>query len=398
MQPWSLGRQLLIVGVIALIGAAGWFGYVPARAFLAEQGWIAADAGPGASRRGGGRRGGRNGDEAVPVIVAPVGEARNDNDVIAVGTGRAFKTATLFAESEGVISALEVKAGEAVAAGAPILRLDKTKAELAVAVAQQRLALAERTLDRADFLKRRNVQSDATADDARTNLELARLELRQAEEALRDTVLIAPFAGVVSLPEVELGDRVTTATRVASIDDRSQLLIEFEVPEVFFTRMGPGTPITATTAAVPDREFEGALRTIDPRINAGSRTVRVRAAVPNEDDVLRPGMSFAVRLQFRGDTYISVPELALQYDNGAPFVWRVDGQKARKVPVKTVRRTSTFALVSGALESTDLVIVEGVQRVREGRSIVYENPTTIDKSSGTDLSGPVPTVDRDQRG
>lgn len=378
VKPWPIGRQILVAGAIALVAGAGWFARAPALTFLGERGWLGNAEGRSAGRGGTGRG---NGDGGVPVIVAGVGEARNDDEVVAVGTGRALRTATLYSETDGIVSAVAVRAGAQVGAGEPILKLDTAMAELAVEIARQRLAQAERALERADFLKRRNVQSNASSEDARTSVELARLELKQAQEALADTVIVAPFSGVVSLPEVDVGDRVTTSTRVATIDDRTSLLVEFVVPENFFSRIALGTPVTAQTPAVPGRTFEGPVQTIDARIDTSSRTVRVRAAIANADDSLRPGMSFSVRIVFRGDTYASIPELALQYEAGRPFVWRVEGKKAVRVDVETIRRLNTTALVAGALAPGDLVIIEGVQRVREGKAVVFDPPaTSLDRS------------------
>ncbi|MEM8627335.1 MAG: efflux RND transporter periplasmic adaptor subunit [Pseudomonadota bacterium] len=370
MTSWPLGRQLLICCGIAALGAAVWFGHAPARAFLAAQGWIEPSV-PKTKRK-------RRSARGVPVIVQRTTMARNDASIVAVGTGRAMRTATLFPDAAGVVDEVAVQAGDRVTAEQTILKLDDATARLAVKVARQRVAQAQRTLERAKFLQRRRVQSNAQSDDALTTLELARLEVLQAQDALSDTVLRAPFAGIISLPEVERGDRVTTATRIAVLDDRSKLLLEFAVPENFFTRIAPGTPVTAITPAVPDQTFNGKVQTIDARIDTGSRTLKVRAVVDNARDRLRPGMSFAVRLEFAGAAHVSVPELALQYDNGAPFVWRVEGETARKVLVKTVRRTNDTALVDGPLAAGDLVIVEGVQRVREGRTLTFEPPDDRD--------------------
>jgi RND family efflux transporter MFP subunit len=385
MKPYPIWKQLGIVTLIALVCLTGWYGHAPAVSFLAERGWIDAQ------NTQGGERQRRRGDRPIPVIVARAASANNDAVLIAVGTARAQRTATLYPQGEGIVSALEVKAGDTVAKGDVILRLDPAKAELAVAVAKQKVAQAERMRDRAAYLNRRSVQSTAKLDDTQNSLDVAKLELKLAEEALADTVVAAPFAGIVSLPEVELGDRVTSSTRVASIDDRSKVLIEFEVPEVYFGRLERGMPATATTAAYRGRTFEGALSTIDARINTETRTVRVRAVFPNADDTLRPGMSFTAQLKFPGQSYTAVPELALQYDDGRPFVWRVEDGRAARVAVRPVRRSNASALIEGPIAPGDLVVVEGVQRVRQGRALKFDTPPT-DPADGSDAVSGRPTA------
>ena len=388
LEPYSLARQLGLVAVIAGICLAGWYGHAPAVSFLAERGWVEAQT-PKADNRGR-----RRGGSAIPVIVARTTLGRNDAVLVAVGTARAHRTAALYPQADGIVSGVEAKAGDMVSQGDVILRLDRSKAELAVAVARQKVAQAKRLRDRAAYLKRRSVQSNAKLDDTQNSLDVAELELRLAEEALEDTVVVAPFTGVISLLVVELGDRVTTSTRITSIDDRTEVLVEFEVPEIYFGRLKQGTPVAASTAAYRERTFQGTLSMIDAQINTTSRTVRVRAAFPNGDDALRPGMSFSVQLAFSGGTYTSVPELALQYEDGQPFVWRAIDGRAARVSVTPVRRYNANALVKGALVEGDLVVVEGVQRVREGRKLEFDTPPAVPQppDSGQISRQKVPSV------
>ncbi|MGE0612980.1 MAG: efflux RND transporter periplasmic adaptor subunit, partial [Hyphomicrobiales bacterium] len=210
--------------------------------------------------------------------------------------------------------------------------------------------------------------------DTRLALDRARLELKQAEEALADRVLVAPFEGVVGIPKVEAGDRVTTGTAIVTIDDRSEILVEIAVPEEFVSRLEIGQKVVAVTPSFPERRFEGLVERIDSRIDPVNRTMMVRAELPNPDDELRPGMSFAVELIVPGKVYSTVAELALQWDKGDSYVWRIAGGKAEKVPVRSIRRFNREILVDGPLKDGDLVVVEGVQRLRPGRAVSFVLP------------------------
>jgi multidrug efflux pump subunit AcrA (membrane-fusion protein) len=97
--------------------------------------------------------------------------------------------------------------------------------------------------------------------------------------------------------------------------------------------------------------------------------VRVRAVVNNTADLLRPGMSFTVRLSMPGKTFVSVPELALQWGREGSFVWAVREGQSVRVAVRPVRRVAGRVLLDGALTTGETVVVEGVQRLREGRSV-----------------------------
>ena len=230
-------------------------------------------------------------------------------------------------------------------------------------------------LDRSEFLKKRSVQSKARVEDAQTSKERAELELLQARAARRDLNLIAPFDGVVGIANVEVGERVTTTMPLVSLDDRSEVLIEFEVAEKYLSRIDVGHAVSGQTPSYDGREFAGAVEFIDSRVDPTSRTVKVRAAIPNTDDVLRPGMSFVVEVRLPGDAYVEVPELSLQWRKGESYVWIVEDDKARKVLVTVKARLNSTILVDGNLKPGQLVVVEGVQRLRPGRAVEYTAPS-----------------------
>ena len=310
----------------------------------------------------------------VPVVVARAGQAADDVTIAAISTARALRSVMLFPESDGRIVELEVKAGEWVQPGDVILRLDAEDARLAVQLAKVRVAEAERQLARADRLRKRNVNSAAKVDDAQTALERTRLELRQSKEALERRTLRAPFAGVVGIPKVEVGDRATTTTAIITVDDRSELIAEIEVAEQFLSRLTRGQPVKATTPSFRDRKFDGEVDRLDTRIDPDSRTVMVRASLPNKEDRLRPGMSFAVELRITGEPHATVPELALQWSRGKSHVWRIKDGKAEKVSVRTVQRREGQILIDGPIRQGDLVVIEGVQRLRHGRAVHFTEP------------------------
>jgi len=269
---------------------------------------------------------------------------------------------------------LGVRAGQRVAAGDVILRLDTRTAELAVDIAKVRVTEAEAKLDRSRQLLRSNVNPQAMVDDAKTALQRTRLALKQAEEALADRTIRAPLSGIVGIPKVEVGDRVTPTTAIVTLDDRSELLVEIAVPEEYLARVQHGQKVIARTPTFPDRDFDGVVERIDSRINPLSRTVMVRAKLPNGHDLLRPGMSFAVKLVIPGKSYPTVPELALQWAKGESFVWTVKDDTTKRVPVRPVKRQSSIILVDGDLHEGDLVVIEGVQRLRPGRAVRYAMP------------------------
>ena len=362
-QPLSFVSQGLMAALILAVGAVVWIAREPVSAAVSGL-FVSAEKNGGKSK---GRRGGRN--RAVPVVVQSVDQGRNDLAFAGIGTARALRHVTLYPAVSGEVVKVHTRAGERVEAGAKIIELDVRQAQLAVDMASSKVKGAQRLFSRADSLSRKKVQSNAKALDAATLVDQAEVELKAAKVALTDHTITAPFAGVVGIASIGAGDRVTPATVLVTIDDRSKLTLEFDVPEEYLPRISAGMTLDVRTPGFANRVFKGVLRGIDSRVHPTRRTVLIRAEVENQKDLLRPGMSFAIDLKLPGEPYPKIPDLALQFSQRGNYVWLIKDAKAMRVPVKIVRRDSNTVLVEGKLRPGDAIVIEGVQRLRPGRKV-----------------------------
>lgn len=351
----SLTRQLGILGVAGVIVAA---------AITTSLLGLFDDATSGADTARP-----RDAETPAPVIVAPVRFTSDAAVVEAVGTGKAAAAVTLHPEAAGRVTEILFEAGEQVRRGDALLRLDAEEEKLNVELTRVELQDARQKLARYEKTAPTGAVSITEVDSARTALSAARIALAQAELALEKRTLAAPFAGVVGIPEVDVGDRVTESMPIATLDDRSVLLVDFEVPEAFAYGVQLGGPVEATTWAVPGETFAGTVASVASRIDPQTRTLRARARLANEKDSLRTGMSFTIRLPLQGERFPSVPSIAVQWDRTGAYVWRVVGDEAERVPVDVLKREEEWVLVDAPLARGDRVVIEGVQRLRPGRAV-----------------------------
>lgn len=303
----------------------------------------------------------------VPVIVALSTNANDTVDLDMIGSGSAQHSVVIFPAVAGEVAEVAFRTGQSVLAGQVLLRLVDRQQRLAADLAAAQVDAAGALADRYEATRGSGAVPESVLDEARAVLLGAQIQLAQAQEAVADRVVHAAFAGIVGLAGVERGDRVTTDSALTTLDDRRVLLIDFEVPEPYLARVARGHAISAVNPAYPGRSFTGKVSEIDSRIDPLSRNVR--ATVNNTADLLRPGMSFTVRLSMPGKTFVSVPELALQWGREGSFVWAVREGKSVQVAVRPVRRAAGRVLLDGALTTGETVVVEGVQRLREGRSV-----------------------------
>lgn len=322
---------------------------------------------------------------SVPVVTARVDELADDLALETVGTGRARRSITLRADAGGKILEMELAAGRRFAKGEVMLRLKDTDQRLALALAEARLAEAERVLSRLERLETQAITSRARLTETQTAKQVALIERDQATAELEDRTLRAPFAGVAGLPAVEMGDRIDTDTEIASFDDRTEILVGFDLPEAYVGRLEAGAEISARTPAYPGERFDAVIDAVDSRVDPVSRTARVRVAIPNAGDRLRPGASFAVTIALAGPRYPMVPELALQFARSGPYVWVIREGKSHRVDLRLIRRRAGEVLVEGPLVPGDAVAVEGVQRLREGRAVevIGSDDAVVAEGAGT---------------
>ena len=304
-----------------------------------------------------------------PVVAAAVRLAPETVKLEAVGTSRALKSVTLFPAAAGEVVGVHFSAGDAISRGDLLLELDSRDQKLAVELAALRLAEAQRLVDRYARASGSDAIPPTDVDAAKEALAAARIEHDRAQVALDDRFVRAPFDGVVGLTDVETGDRIEPTTAITTLDDRSSLLVSFEMPEMLLTLVEPGAPVQISTWNASGDPDVGQIVDLGSRIDPATRTVTARASVDNAADRLRPGMSFRVAIRVEGQSYPTIPEVALQWGADGAYIWRIEQGKAQAVRADIVQRQEGRVLVDADLAAGDSIVVEGVQNMRQGREV-----------------------------
>lgn len=306
---------------------------------------------------------------ATQVITAPVKFEQQSSRVEAVGTAEAVRSVVVYSAVADKVTAVNFLPGQAVKQADVLLQLDSRRQQVALERVTIQLADAERTVSRLQESRKRGAIAQSDLDDAITARDLLEVQLAETQTELEDRTVRAPFAGVVGFTDVEQGDRINLQTAITTIDNRKQLLINFNAPEAALTILQGNASVEIEPWQAQGERIRADIAQVDSRIDSSNRSIRVRALLDNSADLYRPGMSFRVILQLAGEEYAVVPEVALLWGATSAYVWLADKGKARKVDVQIKQRLSGRLLVSGALSTDDELIVEGVQSLREGQSV-----------------------------
>jgi membrane fusion protein, multidrug efflux system len=338
-----------------------------------------------------GRGGGRGGDTTPPLVfVAPIAVGRVDDVLEAVGSTRASESITITPRTSGIVQAIHFNEGTNVEKGALLVELDSAElqANLAAAKAQVAQAVAQREQITQQLTRGRQLTDSGAVTQARIDelesqqrgaaaaIQTAQARQSAADVQLKDTSVRAPFSGRLGLRTISVGAYVDPRTPLTTLDDLSELRLDFTLSETDVPNLKVGASVRATTTGM-EKPVEGKVLAIDSRSDTATRTVRVTASLPNPQQTLRAGQFLNVTaiVAQRAEALL-IPEEALVGTAQQQFVFVVTTKdNAQMVERRSVTlggvptdRAGWVEIRSG-LKPDDRVVVRGTQRLRTNQVV-----------------------------
>jgi membrane fusion protein (multidrug efflux system) len=315
---------------------------------------VAVVGGYKAMSGGGGEQ--QQGMPPTVVEAAKVESAALSITVSAVGSLIAHEGIVLRPEISGRVSEILFTEGQKLDKGQPLIQLDDTiyKAQLAQAEAEQ--AVAKQNYDRAQALVGRGAGTAQSRDEASARLRTAQASLELAQASLDKTRIVAPFTGTAGIRHVSVGDFVSPGQDLVSLQALDQLKVDFSVPERALSSLKIGQPVVLSVTAYPGETFQGEVSAIDPLIDANTRSVQLRAVVPNDSGKLRPGQFASVSLTLsETPNTLFVPASAIWPMGEQSFVFKITDGMAALAPVELVNRQANRVAVTGLAVGDEVV-------------------------------------------
>ncbi|MFD2111239.1 efflux RND transporter periplasmic adaptor subunit [Thiorhodococcus fuscus] len=309
----------------------------------------------------------------VVVMVAEVQRQTLAEPVEALGTLQANESVAITSNVTETISALHFDDGQRVRAGDLLVEMTNAEEHALLEEARVRAAEAERQFRRVKSLVAQGSASESLLDERRRDLDAARAMLVALESRLADRVIKAPFNGVLGLRNVSQGALVEPGDLITTLDDDSRMKLDFSIASVFLGALAPGMTISAKTAAFPGQVFTGQVTGIDTRIDPVTRSVKVRALIPNAEGHLKPGLLMQVELRINPRETLVIPEAAVQHRGEEHFVMRVSqgeaGPVAERRAIATGTRQAGVVEVLSGLDLGDRVVTDGNEKIHSGQSL-----------------------------
>jgi membrane fusion protein (multidrug efflux system) len=308
-------------------------------------------------------------------------------NIEAVGSLRAVKGADLSLEVSGIVDSISFNSGDDVDQGALLLKLrsddDVAKLESLQATAE----LNQITSDRDEKQFKLQAVSQANLDTDAANLKNAKAQVAQQQAVLDKKTLRAPFAGHLGIRAVDLGQFLSAGTVIVTLQALDPIFVDFFVPQQAIGQVRIGQTATIKIDAFKDQPFTGEISAVNPRVDASSRNVQVRATLKNADHRLIPGMYATIDISTGAPkSYITLPQTAITYNPYGDTVYIVDskGNDADGKPHLIARQTfvttgdtrgDQVAVLKGVDEG-ETVVTAGQLKLHNGSTVLIDNSIT----------------------
>jgi membrane fusion protein (multidrug efflux system) len=307
----------------------------------------------------------------LPVKAVTVRIGKVSDEVTAVGTLLADESVIIRSEIDGRIVGLNFQEGQAVAAGTRLVTLDNSEYEAQSAAVRADLKTEEQRLARTRELHQQNFISKDALDVQLGNVDRLKARLAEADSRVAKTQIRAPFSGTVGLRMVSPGAYVKAGEDIVRLESIGSIKADFRIPELFMSKIHTGQDVVLRLDAYPGEEFAGRVYAVEPVVDDRTRTVLMRARIPNKSNKLKPGMfvRVAVTLANRPNAII-VPEQSIWPQGRDTFVFRVIDGKAALTKIEIGNRQPGQVEVMSGLAPNDVVVTEGQIKLRDGAPVM----------------------------
>ena len=311
----------------------------------------------------------------------------------AVGTFVAVNGTDVTTEAGGVVRSIEFDAGQPVAAGAVLVRLNTANEDATLKALQASAQLARVQADRWQKLSRDQLVSKDDAQQKLTAAATAQAQVEAQRALVAQKTIRAPFSGVLGIRKVNLGQYVAPGAAVVSLQQLDPIYLDFSLPEQEIGKMVVGTRIRASVDALPGQVFEGEVTAIEPQVDANTRNFKVQATLPNPDRAVRPGGFAKVGFDLGGARdVVVIPQTAVSFNpyGNAVFVAskvkRKPGEKDMQGKpltgdkfvvtqrfVKTGATRGDLIAVTDGLKPGEQVVTSGLLKLRNDAEVTINN-------------------------
>lgn len=337
-----------------------------------------------------------------PAVTVNAEQAQRDEWIAripSIGTLQSVQGVEITAEVAGVVQEISFSSGETVEKGAPLVQLDDDVEQADLKSNSAALRRAELAWERQQSLFDRGTSAQSTLDEARAARDEAAAAVERIRALIEQKSIEAPFAGRLGIRRVDIGQFVAAGTAMVSLQMLDPIYVDFTVPEQRADRVAAGAKVRVTVDTYPGEVFEGEVEAVNSRVEQDTRTLLVRAKLPNTDEKLLPGMFANVAvLVGEPQPVVTLPRTAVSYSLYGDTVYILkpvdgsgqsgdgsgDGDKRYQAQQQVVEtgetRENRVAITKGVSEG-DLVVTSGQLKLQPGATVTVAESGDLPRSA-----------------
>ena len=330
---------------------------------------------------------------AVAVSSAVAQAQRWGADGESVGTFAAINGTEVTTESGGVVSAIEFDAGQPVAAGTVLVRLNTANEAATLKALDASARLAKVQADRWQALGKQQLVSKDEVQQRLTAAATAQAQADAQRALIGQKTIRAPFAGILGIRKVNLGQYVAPGAAIVSLQQLDPIYVNFALPEQMIGKMVEGTAVQASLDSLPGKSFDGLVTAVDPQVDPDTRNFQVQATLRNPDRALRPGAFARVGFALGGErNVVVIPQTAVSFNPYGNAVFVITSEKRKEGEtdmqgkpltgdklvvnqrfIKTGATRGDLIAVTDGLKPGEQIVTSGLLKLRNGAEVTINN-------------------------
>ncbi|CAN5924641.1 efflux RND transporter periplasmic adaptor subunit [soil metagenome] len=312
-----------------------------------------------------------------PPEVVATAVAKDDtweNALSSVGTISPFKGVSVSNEVPGVVTAIRFESGAVVKQGDVLVELDSSVERAQLAAVDARRELAKVNAGRSRALVASNSIPKAQLDNDEALVKSSQSDVSALQAQIARKIVRAPFAGRLGIRAVNLGQYLNPGTAITSLESMDSVFVDFTLPQQNLADVAVGSVVRVTLEGDAAAPFDGVVKAVDPAVDSTTRSIKVRASIPNQKEQLRAGMFANVTVVLAQQrSYVTVPATAIVHASYGDSVFVVEDKKARQQFVRTAGARGDFVAIADGVKAGQEIVTAGAFKLRNGGGVTVNN-------------------------
>ena len=299
-----------------------------------------------------------------------------------VGSLVAINGINVSTEVNGIVSEVIFKSGQPVEQGQILVRLEDSVDLAALEALRAESKLTQIQFNRAADLLKKRVISKSEYDEAEARHDAAGARVKQQEAIISRKIIRAPFAGLAGIRQVDLGQFIEAGSPIVSLQALDPIYVDYTLSERYLSRLKTGQEVRLQLDAIPSQIFTGEISALNPGIDTGTRSLKIRATLENSDKVMRPGMFAQVEtITDQAQSVLTLPRTAISFNTYGNFVFVINKNEqqmlmVKRTPVDTGEIRNGRVAVKGLQEGAQ-VVRTGLVKLRDGMPVMVDNQVEL---------------------